>query len=124
MDIPGAVYAHTPPPHDPERWHDLKTHLLAVANAAAGFAARFEAEELAFAAGLAHDAAKADPRFQAYLVACNEKRFAEKCPHAHPSAKAAYDQLGPVALAVIGHHTGMPDKADAQACFDNADEAA
>ncbi len=116
--------AHTPPDDDPERWHDLKEHLFAVANAAAGFAASFGAEKLASAAGLTHDLAKADSRFQEYLTACHENRHAEKCPHAHPSAKAAYDQLGPVALTVLGHHTGMPDKCEAKACFDNADEAA
>ncbi len=114
-------YAHTPPDDDPERWHELTKHLLDVADAAGENAAKWSARELGRALGLTHDLAKADPRFQAYLRACFEGRPAAKCPHAVPSAAAAYGGLGPLSVAVIGHHAGMPDKGEAKPSLDNAD---
>lgn len=102
------LVAHTPTEHNPD-WHPLDEHLLGVARRAEEFGRRLGIAELAHALGIAHDSAKADKRFQAYLYACHQGRPAPKCPHAHPSAVASYQHLGVFALAVAGHHAGMPD---------------
>lgn len=96
-------------------------HLQAVAASAARFGAKFGHADLAYALGLTHDLAKADPRFQKYLQACHAGTPAQKCPHSAPSAAAAKHLLGPFVFALLGHHGGMPDKADALRMLDNAD---
>lgn len=115
-----TLWAHTPGKSSGE-WHDLHRHLLDVAAAAERSAAKFGVGDFGRALGLSHDAAKADPRFQRYLQACAVGQSAPKCPHAHPSALAAYASLGPFALAVMGHHTGIPNRSDFKGIRDNLD---
>ncbi len=61
--------AHTPrdakDPNSP--WHELLEHLETVAKDAAGFAAKFGAEKIAYWAGMLHDAGKFSSAFQDYL---------------------------------------------------------
>jgi CRISPR-associated endonuclease/helicase Cas3 len=47
--------------------HDLKDHLVRVAEKAAGFASEFSNEDWALAAGLLHDLGKYNPLWQEYL---------------------------------------------------------
>lgn len=114
-------YAHTPPRCKLEPWHRLTDHLRGVAEMAAEFGAAFSAGDVCRALGLAHDAGKADPRFQAYLRACHNDEAATSVPHAVPGAAAAESALGPFALAVMGHHAGLTDRADARTMLDRAD---
>lgn len=106
-----GLYAHTPAtPKGP--WHGLHVHLFSVANLASAFGEKWGAGDCCFALGLAHDLGKADPAFQHYLRDSQEGKVAEKCPHAYAGAVAAYPHLKTFALAVAGHHTGMPNKSD------------
>ena len=62
------LYAHTPPPDDPNGdWHLLSEHLLEVARCAAEHANAFGAGEIAWWSGILHDAGKASEEFQQYL---------------------------------------------------------
>ncbi|NLI01428.1 MAG: CRISPR-associated endonuclease Cas3'', partial [Chthonomonadales bacterium] len=114
-------YAHTPPEHDRQRWHKLEDHLQAVADMAAEFGAAFGAEHICRALGASHDLGKRDPRFQAYLHMCAKGERGTSVPHAAAGAAASMSVLGPFALAILGHHTGIPDKADAQSRLASAD---
>jgi CRISPR-associated endonuclease/helicase Cas3 len=118
------MYAHTPSEHDPDRWHDLRQHLQETADLAGSFAASFDAVDLCRAMALLHDAGKANPRFQEYLRACHEGRSARITPHAAPAAKAASEYLKLFSLAIVGHHSGLPDPADVKRLFAEADENA
>jgi CRISPR-associated endonuclease/helicase Cas3 len=93
--------------------HLLKDHLKAVAELAGGFAAAWGGEEAARAAGLLHDLGKYRSEFQCYLDNVAHGRRAERAPHSAYGAKRA-DELAAtdVAFAVVGHHGGLPDRAD------------
>lgn len=121
MATSNELCAHTPPEHDPLRWHGLREHLEAVSQLAGSFARKFGAEEFGRALGLAHDLAKADPRFQAYLRACHEGRKSEKCPHAAPSAAAVEGILQASVFAIVGHHVGLRDRNDVREALLGAD---
>lgn len=64
MSLPPSFAAHTPPPNDPERWHDLKEHLTDVVEGTAKFANKLGAGQLGHYAGLWHDLGKYNPEFQ------------------------------------------------------------
>lgn len=115
-----GLWAHTPPKGS-TKWHSLDEHSRAVAELAASFAAEFGCEDIARAVGLAHDAGKADPRFQKYLRDSWEGRPAAKCPHAHAGAIAAASTVTAFLLAVAGHHTGIPDQSRRSSIQQNAD---
>lgn len=102
-----ALWAHTP--GAAKKWHDLIEHLEAVAETAARFAEPWGAERIARALGAAHDIGKADPDFQAYLRACDSGLKSKKCPHSAAGAVAAKNELGALVLAILGHHTGLPN---------------
>jgi CRISPR-associated endonuclease/helicase Cas3 len=106
-----ALHAHTPREGGHE-WHELAVHSTAVADMAADFAGQFGGSAPAHALGLAHDAAKADPRFQKYLRAAFEGRKASSCPHSYAGAVAAYPFIKNLALLIAGHHVGIPDRSD------------
>jgi CRISPR-associated endonuclease/helicase Cas3 len=112
--------AHTPPEGD-DRWHPLLQHLEAVATRAAAFGGKFGAAEVCRTLGYAHDLAKANPKFQAYLRACHEGRPAQKAYHSAEGAKAAWNALGNFGIAVLGHHGGMPDVGEVKSRLANAD---
>lgn len=114
--------AHTPP-EGSSTFHGLKEHLHAVGTLAEVFGAKFGARMVCRALGLSHDLAKADPRFQRYLHACHIQEAAPRCPHADPSAKAVQDLLHLASIAVVGHHTGLPDLAEAKQRLASADSA-
>ena len=66
---PTRLVAHTPPEGSDE-WHYLDDHLRDVAEMAASFAAPFGGQDLAWWAGIYHDAGKAQDDFQDYLWKC------------------------------------------------------
>lgn len=106
--LPNFV-AHTPPPNDSERWHDLKEHLTDVANGTAGFASKLGAERLGYYAGLWHDLGKYNPEFQKYLIACSQgNKNAKSVPHAVHGAILAAKLIPPIAPLIYGHHGGLP----------------
>lgn len=109
-----SLSAHTPPDHDRDRWHDLEDHLRNTATLADAFGQAFGAGEISHAIALAHDLGKANPAFQRYLLASHEGNRAAKAPHADIGAAAVYDILHAFALTILGHHGGMPDRADAK----------
>lgn len=111
----GPVYrAHTP--NEAGAWHSLQEHLLQVARIAAGFARRFEAEDLAYLAGLIHDLGKYSPEFQRYLRECHraEQGLGPRPPRGsapHKQAGAAFAAecgLHLLVPLILGHHSGMP----------------
>lgn len=112
------INAHTP---GPAGWHTLDDHSRVVAEMTAEFAEPFGLGQVARCLGIGHDAGKSDPRFQAYLEACHEGRAATKCPHAHAGAVASYGFIGAFALAIAGHHAGIPDASEYSAIKANVD---
>jgi len=59
LDNPASgIYAHTPPKGGGD-WHDLVTHLRAVAERASAFGAKFGGSAAGMLLGLTHDLAKA-----------------------------------------------------------------
>ncbi len=100
-------YAHTlPPPKTCDDWEPLEDHLMAVAKTAQKFAAKFGAAEWGHLTGLWHDVGKYRPEFQARL-----RDPSISAPHAGAGA-AMSEKLPPLAFAIAGHHTGLPNRED------------
>ncbi len=116
------LFAHTPPDGS-DRWHGLEEHLLAVADLAERFGSKFGLGQVCRELGLAHDAGKADPRFQSYLSACHKGLKTDAVPHSWPAAKAAYRRLSVFALAIAGHHGGLPNASEWRTKIDIDPEA-
>jgi CRISPR-associated endonuclease/helicase Cas3 len=118
MLLPPNFVAHTPPPNDSQRWHDLKKHLTDVANGTAGFASKLGAQRLGYYAGLWHDLGKYNPEFQKYLKNCHTAQQAgkdpksEKIPHAVYGAILADEICPSLAPLIYGHHAGLPNYSD------------
>jgi CRISPR-associated endonuclease/helicase Cas3 len=99
------------------RYHGLADHLQAVAEIARDFAGPFGAAEAAYYAGLWHDLGKFHPDFQAYLERCEASAEARGTGPDHKGAgvRLALTHLGPVALALQGHHGGLRNRSDLEA---------
>lgn len=114
---PLGIYAHTPPPGK-TNWHDLGDHLREVAQCAHEFAQGFDAQNVAYLAGLWHDLGKVNPEFQDYLKAQYEGRHHIRVPHAIWGAALAYalfksSRWEELALPILGHHAGLHDRGEA-----------
>jgi CRISPR-associated endonuclease/helicase Cas3 len=128
--------AHTPSKLRPDHWHSLPLHLKAVAEyAGRAAAAAFQfsgvggvAESLARYLGLRHDLGKFTEEFQTYLWECHlatQKKGPRpqkgSAPHKQAGALAATQEAGDfglyLALALQGHHGGMPACRDIPTCF-------
>lgn len=102
------------PDKDLDHWQLLAEHLEAVADLAARLAALARPNDAYFAeearlAGFLHDFGKYSDAFQKMLTTGKGK-----CQHAIHGAIAAIGKLGPplfplAALAIAGHHAGIPD---------------
>jgi CRISPR-associated endonuclease/helicase Cas3 len=113
-----VLYAHSRD-GSPDDWQPLETHLHAVAERAAAFAAPFSSADWAWNAGWLHDLGKATNAFQAYLRRCNELDDSSydddgsESNHASTGAAFAEDTLklpGRIlAYLLAGHHAGLPD---------------
>lgn len=99
----------------PETLHD---HLRAVADRAAGFAAAFGAQEQAHAAGLLHDLGKYADQFQRRLSDPHEPGRDHWTAGAVSFASTGRRLGVAPAIAVCGHHAGLPAvPADGHAWF-------
>jgi CRISPR-associated endonuclease/helicase Cas3 len=90
---------------------DLDDHLKTVAGQAAYFGKAFDAANLAYCVGLAHDLGKYSDTFQRYLCDAEAQHSAHKCDH--KGAGAVYlesAKLGPLAFLVQGHHGGVQSR--------------
>jgi len=118
-----AYYAHTPPDHDPNRWHLLVDHLRGTAELARSFARSFGgqsnaelAAEIAYRLALWHDLGKYSDGFQAYLKQCNDlHQHGRKNSQRGPDHKAAGMYLASelfgehLALIIKAHHGGLEE---------------
>lgn len=92
--------------------HDLGLHLAAVVETCVHFAEPMGAREIGRWLGLWHDLGKFDPAFQTYLLESEAGRH--PCPgpdHKAAGALLASRSLGPLALALQGHHGGLTSPA-------------
>ena len=116
--------------HTPQRggdWHDLPSHLVAVAELAGRFGERFGAGPWAYAAGLWHDLGKFSHEFQRYLRGAVEpdahsNRASRGPDHSTAGAQYAVEAI-PVlghllAYSIAGHHGGLPDGLASGACLE------
>lgn len=108
------AYAHSP--NQSEDWHDLLAHLQATSNRAREFGAAFGGGEAAGALGLWHDLGKIHPEWQSYLhrSAANPALRGTGPEHKLAGALLAsrHPALAPFALAIAGHHGGLPPLAE------------
>jgi len=103
-------YAHSSPDNSPlpegnkEDWHLLKTHLFTVGHDAARKAALWGFQDEAMLAGLLHDLGKYSDNFQ--------KRLDGRMSGVNHWSQGAYwawkNQAWLAALAIYGHHVGIP----------------
>jgi CRISPR-associated endonuclease/helicase Cas3 len=104
--------AHTP--NESQEWHPLNAHLKKVAIRARLLAAKFQAGEVGYYAGLWHDLGKYNSEFQAYLSQCEvASRLGvpaplSRIPHAIYGAKLAAEKFEPITQLIYGHHGGLP----------------
>jgi CRISPR-associated endonuclease/helicase Cas3 len=101
-------YAHSLPGHPQDEWQPLEKHLRDVAGKAAQFASAFASERHGHLAGIWHDLGKYLCDFQERL-----KGRAIKVDHAAVGAALAMKRNRPngfpVAFAIAGHHSGLPN---------------
>ena len=90
---------------DDGREQTIAEHLRGTAELAAGFAAAFGAKADGYFAGLLHDIGKYTVGFQRRL------HNGPPVDHATAGAREAFSRYGnvPAALAIAGHHGGLPD---------------
>lgn len=114
-------YAHSLDGRPQDEWQSLEEHLRQTAQKAGGFAAHFQSQEWAHAAGWMHDFGKGCAEFQAYLARENGLDDAEydvpgnsRVNHSSAGAAFADDVVKgmsglTLAYLVAGHHAGLPD---------------
>jgi CRISPR-associated endonuclease/helicase Cas3 len=105
------AYAHTP--NSQGQWHELTSHLRAVADKARSFAEPFGGTNLAYYAGLWHDLGKFHPAFQQYLSACADGRPPRSVDHKAAGAELALSQhVEAAAFFIQGHHGGLTSEGE------------
>ncbi len=90
---------------DGERYESVKQHLAEVAELASSFAAKFDATDWGYAAGMMHDIGKYSEEFQ--------RRILNDGPRVDHSTAGAYVAATSInamlAYCIVGHHAGLPD---------------
>lgn len=111
MSIRYYAHSHPSQPVPGDKWQGLAVHLRAVAQLARQFAEdampaqSVGLSEMAYVAGLMHDLGKYDQEFQKRIQGKTTKRV----PHAiHGAGFAASRGAIDAALAIAGHHAGIP----------------
>lgn len=84
----------------------VKDHCENVATMAAKFASVFDASEIAYKAGLLHDVGKYSDEFQEHIINSDNRLVDHSTAGAMVAAKKKEWEI---ALAVAGHHSGIPD---------------
>jgi CRISPR-associated endonuclease/helicase Cas3 len=109
------LYAHTPS-DGTGRWHLLDDHLQAVGRIAEDFAAPLGFGSVARVLGQLHDVGKASSEFQRYLRDAHDGHPHRKGSVNHKTAGAVWveKELGLLALPILGHHSGLPNAAEAK----------
>ncbi len=108
-----VYYAHSIVNKPEEEWHLLSSHLQDTAEIAASFAHSDEYVVIFKVAGLLHDLGKYQQAFQAYL---KEGGRRGSVPHAvWGAAYALMLKNQETAIAIDGHHKGLPDLSEVQA---------
>jgi CRISPR-associated endonuclease/helicase Cas3 len=110
LDGNGLV-AHSP--NASGGWHLLSDHLNSVGQIAAEFADAFGSSVAAHLVGQVHDLGKADPNWQAYLVAAAAGTRGVSVDHKRAGA-FLLNQWGlpDLGFLVAGHHGGIPNGAE------------
>lgn len=120
-------YAHTKKGRPPEEWEPLRRHLEEVAECAERFAQAAGADArgigAALVAGRLHDLGKYDERFQDYLRCSAAGRPAEAFSHKHYGAAEAARFGRDLAIAIAGHHGGLPDTSELGSRIANVDSS-
>lgn len=125
MGSGSEYWAHSANPDG--KLHDLRKHLLGVAELARRFAEPIGAGEWAYTAGLWHDLGKFSAAFQQYLqgASSNDAHVADikgGIDHASAGAQHAantFKLLGHlIAFVIAGHHSGLLDAISDGACLD------
>jgi CRISPR-associated endonuclease/helicase Cas3 len=110
-----TFYAHSGSSGNRSEWQGLADHLRAVARIAAESAKPLDLERSAHCAGLLHDLGKYHPDFQRRLAGAAGRVDHSTAGGAVLLREAvARDRIAAEALAycILGHHAGLPDKAN------------
>lgn len=97
----------------------LRDHLVGTAELARTFGAAFGAANLTGALGLLHDAGKVSCAWQEGLVRAESGGGPVGIDHKSLGARLLWPVCGVGAMAVLGHHGGLMDVADAKAVLGN-----
>ncbi|MHB0877704.1 MAG: CRISPR-associated endonuclease Cas3'' [Anaerolineae bacterium] len=113
-----VCYAHSA--NEAGQRQSLEGHLRAVAEEAAAFAGPLGLAEVGYYLGLWHDVGKYDPEFQQYLLDAEAGLKRRGPDHKAAGAALAVRHLGTLALAVLGHHGGLPSLQDGKLALQEA----
>lgn len=106
-------YAHSLPDKAVDQWEELGTHLRHVGALAAARAEPFGLAAAADLVGRLHDIGKASAQFQAYIRGLAASGGDHSTAGAREAVAAYPGALGDLfALAIAGHHSGLPDPED------------
>ena len=113
-------YAHSGTVGDRDDWQLLADHLTNTARLASAMGLPLGVSAMAGLAGSYHDLGKYDPAFDRVL--CGEK---ERVDHSTAGAKLLMERAAPsvkpvaemLAYAILGHHTGLPDRQGAESAM-------
>jgi CRISPR-associated endonuclease/helicase Cas3 len=115
-DDPRPCAPPFPVAHSPNaagQWHPLPDHLSATGRRAGSFAAAFGSALAGELLGLLHDCGKLGPRWQCYVKASAAGLNPATVDHKHAGAwLLARWGLHSLAPVILGHHGGMPDRAE------------